>query len=76
MFFFIFIAKANSVKEIHDAVNADEEDKEFLKEELRKSVEPPVGLLNNQMTQLDLKEQPFKTFPPAADANINSMWQN
>lgn len=38
------------------------------------SMQPPLILLESQMKRLSLNNKSFKTFPPASDANIDSVW--
>ena len=64
--------KANSVKELREVLSRDSE----LKADLRRSLEQPRNLLEEQMKRLSLKNKPFQCFPPATDQEIQEMWQN
>ena len=49
-------------------------DNETYKEELRTSLETPIGLLNSQMRRLSLKEKKFSCFQAASQAEVDQMW--
>ena len=45
---FYFLTKAKSVKNMCDAINANQEDREQLAEELKQSLEAALTILNHQ----------------------------
>ena len=71
MFFsLISSANANNMKEMREKLTTDD-----LKQDLRDSLETPIDLLNNQMRRLTLKDQPFQTYQPADEAQMDQLWQ-
>lgn len=46
-----------------------------LEKELGESLLFPIDLLNSQMYRLSLEDKNFKTFNPAPEEVINTLWQ-
>ena len=46
------------------------------KRELSESLAFPIDLLKGQMLRLALKEEPFQTFNPATETEIDDLWKN
>ena len=44
------------------------------KQELKASLEAPIGLLSSQMKRLSLKEKKFSCFEAASQEEVDKMW--
>ncbi|XP_066928996.1 uncharacterized protein [Clytia hemisphaerica] len=65
------VGKAKTLKEIREVVAAGN-----FNDELTRTLQDPMVLLQNQMKRLNLKTNAFKTFSPAASDEIDKLWAN
>ena len=64
------LKKANSMAEVRQVAEAAD-----VRAALQASMDAPIALLEERISRLQLKDEPFKVFPPASDADIDELWQ-